>query len=132
MGDLASYSVYTMRHSSTLHKQAAKSGSHSLHERKIWRTGYRLWQQAVKDQLPMPLIFSGAEASTGLIYWAVIDAIEVNDGTTTSRYSDLQPIDPPRPLSALRLRSSGRSMSEDYIRPYAICHTPDFIRWLRD
>jgi hypothetical protein len=128
MGDLASYSIYTMRHSSTLQEHAAKGGSDTLHERKTWRTGYRLWQQAVKDQLPMPLIFSGAEASTGLIYWGLIDAIEVNDGTTTCRYSDLQPIDPPRPLSALRLRSTGRSMSEDYIRPYAICHTPDFIR----
>jgi hypothetical protein len=79
MGDLASYSIYTMRHSSTLREQAAEGGSHTLHERKTWRTGHRLRRQAVKDQLRMPLIFSGAEASTGLIYWVLVDAIEVDD-----------------------------------------------------
>jgi hypothetical protein len=127
MGDLASYSIYTMRHSSMLHEQAAEGGNRTLHERKTWRTGHRLWREAVNDQLPMPLIFSGAEANTGLIHWALIDAIEVDEGATSCVYSHLQPIEPPRPLSGLRLRSSGLPMSENYIRPYAICHTPDFI-----
>lgn len=77
--------------------------------------------------LQMPLIFSSAEAATGLIYWALVVEIDVDDGTTTCRYSELRPIEPPGPLPALRLRSSGLSMSDNYIRPYAICHTPTFI-----
>jgi hypothetical protein len=32
MPDLASYSIYTMRHSKTLREQAAEGGSHRLHE----------------------------------------------------------------------------------------------------
>jgi hypothetical protein len=127
VSDLASYSIYTMRHSKILQEHAAEHGSHNLQERRAWRTGYRLWRQAVKDDLQIPLIFSGAEAATGLIYWALVVEIEVDDGTTTCRYSDLRPIQPPRPLSALRLLSSGLSISDNYIRPYAICHTPTVI-----
>jgi hypothetical protein len=75
----------------------------------------------------MPLIFSAAESDRGLIYWAFIDDIAVDEGRTTCRYSSLQSIREKKGLSTLRLKSSGRPMSDDYIRPYAICHTPHFI-----
>jgi len=76
----------------------------------------------------MPILFSGADVHTGLIYWATIDDITI-DGTrkTTCSYSSLRPITPPKPLSALRLRSGDRQVSDDLIRPYAICHTPRLV-----
>jgi hypothetical protein len=77
----------------------------------------------------MPILFSGADVHTGLIYWATIDDITIDHDTrkTTCSYSSLRPITPPKPLSALRLRSGDRQVSDDLIRPYAICHTPRLV-----
>ena len=74
------------------------------------------------------MLFSAAEADSGVIYWAFIDAIQLDDGTTTCCYSDVRHVAPARPLSSLRLSSTGRPMSIDYIRPYAICYTPDYVK----
>jgi hypothetical protein len=82
---------------------------------------------ATRERLQMPVIFSAAEADSGLVYWGFVVAIDVEDDGTTCTYSDLHPIKPAQPLSALRLRSSGRRMSDANIRPYAICETPDFL-----
>lgn len=72
----------------------------------------------------MPILFSGADVHTGLIYWATIDDITIDHESrkTTCSYSSLRPITPPKPLSALRLRSGDRLVSDDLIRPYATHH----------
>jgi hypothetical protein len=75
----------------------------------------------------MPVIFSGADIDTGLIYWAKIEDITFDDERTSCSYSDLRGIEPPRPLSALRLRKGNRQLSDNLIRPYAICYTPTFL-----
>jgi hypothetical protein len=129
MGNLSSFCVYTMRHSAQLQAQARTSGAHVLTERKAWTTGHLLWDQARRSGERMALIFSAAEADLGLIYWATIDDITIDEGdrTTTCTYSNLKAITPARPQSSLRLRSTGRPLSDDFIRPYAICHTPAFL-----
>ena len=129
MGHLSSFCVYTMRHSAKLDAQAKISGTHVLTEGKAWTTGHLLWGQARRSGELMPLIFSGAEDDTGLIYWATIDDITIDEGdrTTTCTYSNLKAITPARPKSSLRPRSTGRPLSEDFIRPYAICHAPAFL-----
>lgn len=129
MSDLFAYCIYTMRHSADLEKQAQSSGPRALVERKAWTTGHLLWQQACRSGEMMPLVFSGAEDDTGLIYWATIHdiAIDEEDRTTTCGYVDLRAITPARKQSSLRLKSTGRPLSEDFIRPYAICHTPPFL-----
>jgi len=84
MGAFASCCVYTMQHSDKLDAQATASGSHTLIERKVWKTGHLLWTQAEQLGKRMPLVFSGAEEDTGLIYWATIDEIRIDDGCGAS------------------------------------------------
>jgi hypothetical protein len=129
MGNLSSFCVYTMRHSAELQAQAKTSGAYVLTEGKAWVTGHMLWDQARRSDERMAVIFSGAEDDTGLIYWAIIDDITIDeeDRTTTCTYSNLKAITPARPKSSLCLRSTGRPLSEDFIRPYAICHIPAFL-----
>jgi hypothetical protein len=129
MGNLSSFCVYTMRHSAELHAQVKTSGAYVLTEGKAWTTGHVLWDQARRSGELMPIIFSAAEDDTGLIYWATIDDITIDEDSriTTCTYSSLKPITPARPKSLLRLRSTGQLLSEDFIRPYAICHTPAFL-----
>jgi hypothetical protein len=129
MSDLSSYCIHTIRHSEELRRQADEGGGHTLTEHKNWKTGSQLWAEAERSGERMPIVFSGADVSTGLIYWATIDDITVDDETplTTCSYSNLRAIEPAKPLSALRLRVGGRQLSDDLIRPYAICHTPSFL-----
>lgn len=86
----------------------------------------------------MPLLFGNADdvfasvdAGTMVLYWATIEDITINRDderpSTTCVYADLREIDPPKPLSSLRLVSKGRPMKEGDIRPYRICYTPGFI-----
>jgi hypothetical protein len=123
----APFSVYTMLHSERLAEQYARGGRHYLREGKRWVTGQRLWAEARRQGLQTPVIFSAAEADKGLIYWGLIEEIDLDDAGTTCAYSQLGPIVPAKRISILRLRSTGRPMSDANIRPYAICHTPGFV-----
>jgi hypothetical protein len=99
-----------------------------LAERKHWVTGQQLWIEASQTGERMPIIFSGADVHTGLFYWGIIEDIILDDekGTDCS-YSNLREITPRRKLSELRLRKGNRQLSNDFIRPYAICRTPSFL-----
>ena len=76
----------------------------------------------------MPLILADAADYSPLLYWAVVDEIVYDEesGVTTCSYHSMQPIKGERPLSSLVLRT-GKPLSDEYIRPYAICRTPPFL-----
>ena len=129
MAGLSNYCIYTMLHSNTLRVQAAKDDSHSLTERRVWKTGSLLWAEVERSGERMPIVFSGADRATGLFYWAQIDDVQIDyeKRQTTCRYSRPREITPSRPLSVLWLKNGNRPLSDNYIRPYAICLTPTFL-----
>lgn len=127
-GPLSSYCIHTFRHSGELRREAAVGGLHELTERKRWVTGHQLWTEARRTGERMPIIFSGADVHTGLFYWAIIEEIILNgEKGTACSYSNLREITPRRKLSELWLRKGNRQLSDDFIRPYAICRTPSFL-----
>lgn len=130
MRALSDYCIHTFRHSEDLRRQAASAGQQVLSERKAWVTGRDLFTKAESSGEQMTLLFSAAAVGKGIIYWAVIDAITIDDETRVTKcsYSQFQPVTPARRLSTLRLRNGGRPVSDDLIRPYAICRTPTFLR----
>jgi hypothetical protein len=75
MASLFGYCIHTFRHSDDLQKQQKDGGSHTLTEGKAWTTGRQLWIDAERAAERMPILFSGADVHTGLIYWAAIDDI---------------------------------------------------------
>ena len=127
------FSIYTIRHSRDLAADHKRGGSGEFTERKRWTSALGFLDRARKIGQRLPVIFAAGETIDGIIYFAYIDDLYVSpldehgNGTTTIRFSELQPLRPKRPLSSLRLKSSGQPLSEDFIRPYAICHTPDFL-----
>jgi hypothetical protein len=127
----ADYCIYTMRHSTSL-AEDARRGNGELVERAPWVTGSRLFGEASASGLRLPIVFSAADIDSGLIYYATITDVVVEDAddggrrTTRCTYEAVQPIDPPRHLSELTL-ATGKPLSDQYIRPYAICRTPSFI-----
>lgn len=67
----------------------------------------------------------------GIIYYAFLTAVQIagenNEGPTSYSFNGLTPVDAAVPKSQLTLRSNGKPLSDDYIRPYAIVHTPAFV-----
>lgn len=82
-----------------------------------------------KNNQRMPVIFASADITDRLVYYAMLSNVEVDetDSTTKYEFTDLKQITGDLPLSSLKLQSTNRPLSDDYIRPYAICHTPSFI-----
>lgn len=127
---LSPFCIYTIRHQKDLDEAFRSGGNGQFTENTTWNTGYRLFLEARKNGQRMPVIFASADITDRLIYYAMLKDVDVNeaDSTTTYEFTGLHQITSHRQLSSLRLRSTGRSLSDNYIRPYAICHTPSFIR----
>ena len=124
--------IYTMRHSQKL-AEDARRGAGELVENQAWVTGSRLFGGAQASAAQLPIVFSAAEADSGLIYYAVISDVQLEGEDETGRatrtrcsYKEIRPINPPRRKSELTL-ATGKPMSDQYIRPYAICRTPSFL-----
>ena len=130
---ISEFCIYTMRKSDNLQYNYLGDGTGKFSEKKIWRTGYALFQKAREENKKMPIFFSAAEKDSGLIYYAILESIEIGDSVTTYSFSNLNKIDEPKPLSSLKLQSSQNPLSDNYIRPYAICYTPDYlIEWIQE
>ena len=86
--------------------------------------------EAKKHGQRMPVIFASADVTDKLLYYAVLSNLVIDEASSTTSYqfNHLQPVKGDFLLSSLRLRSTNRPLSDNYIRPYAICHTPSFIR----
>ena len=127
---LSPFCVYTIRHKKDLDEAYRDNRSGEWTENKVWKTGHRLFLEAQRNGQRMPVVFASADVTDKLVYHAMLsDSVldEVNS-TTSYEFTDLAPVKGDLPLSTLRLRSTNRPLSDDYIRPYAICHTPPFVR----
>jgi hypothetical protein len=132
---LAECCIYTMRHTSDLQRVASEDGAGAFFENKAWVTGSRLFGQAHAVGERLPIVFSAAEDWSGLIFWGVLTGVSVDSGDTDLgrkprtdySFEQLRPIEPSRPLSDLTLANARRPLSNESIRPYAICLTPPWL-----
>ncbi len=127
--DLSPFCVYTIRYQKDLDEAYRAGGSGEFTENKVWKTGHRLFQEAQTNGQRMPVVFASADVTDKLLYHAVLSDLVLDEAESTTKYqfTHLTPIEGGLPLSTLRLRSTNRQLSDNYIRPYAICHTPSFI-----
>ena len=131
------YCVYTIRRTQALDRCLAEGGAGSFVENKAWKGADRLLTESIGRGQRMPIVFSAAEGETGsgLTYWAKLTELEVDDGDpalgrkakTTYWFTELTPLTGRHRLSDLNKKSDGKPLSEDFIRPYALCLTPAFL-----
>jgi hypothetical protein len=116
------FCIYTIRQSGVLADILKQGGSGSFKENKKWSTGRALFEQAMKADMLLPVVFAAGESVSGLIFWAVIDSLEIESlgrvrHTTTFRFVGLRPIKSRPRLSSLKLRRTGKQLSDEFIRP---------------
>lgn len=126
---LAPFCVYTIRHQQDLDEAHRAGGTARFVENKVWKTGQRLFLDAKRNGQRMPVIFASADVTTKLVYYAVLSNLVLDEANSTTSYefTHLERVEDDLPLSSLRLRSANRPLSDNFIRPYAICHTPSFV-----
>jgi len=127
------FCIYTILHSDKLKRFCRHGGTGKFTENRKWTTALELWRRAEKANEQLPLIFAAAESVSGLIYWGVITNLRPGPSTkpdsTAISFTGLKPNrGKRRRLSSLRLRSTRKQLSNNFIRPYAICYTPSFLR----
>lgn len=125
------YCVYTILHTEKLENVLAQDGSGKFTENKPWISGSRFVLEAKDKGERVPIIFGAAEADApkGLAYHAILEEVENDEAksTATYKFSGLKKVVGDIPLSSLKLKSTNAPLSNEYIRPYAICYTPSFL-----
>lgn len=127
---ISKFCVYTILHSDTLRAALGDGGRGAGKEKHVWISGKKLFDEARRNGLRMPIIFAAAEdGPKGLLYYAILESVETDEPNQITNYSftELKEIPARPPLSSLRKRSDGRPLSDDFIRPYSICYTPSFV-----
>src|SRR5437016_5943060 len=115
--DLSQFCIYTMRRQDDL-KQTyeQQNGCGAFIENRKWSEGRRLFLEAQTPELRMPIIFSAADVASGLIYYAILKDVEINDEnqdkpTTTYTFTNLTPTESHPLFSSLTLKSTNKPMS---------------------
>jgi hypothetical protein len=118
--------IYTIKHSDDLRATLANGGRGTYTENKKWVKAKQLLEKAKRAGKRLPVIFAPAEGTRHLFAWAVLDEV-VPDETSRYTFSGLQLFDPQPYKTTLRKASNGEPLDEQFIRPYAICQTPDYL-----
>ncbi len=126
------YCVYTLLHTEKLEGILAGTREPTERENQRWVTGQKLLHEATAQGQALPILFGPADKGTGLVYWAILTAVDLDARGTTYRFTDLVPLPGNRPLSSLRLMNGGQPMPDSNIFPYALCETPSFLRGAED
>ncbi len=126
MGSWYKYCIYTIRHSEELEEALKSGGRGRFTEKKLWKTGKAILEEAKTRNLAVPIFFGTAEKLPGLYYMAILTSVELHEKEKRTEYAfkSLKRLQVPRPLNTLILKSSGKPLPDKYIRPYAICLTP--------
>ncbi len=124
---LYTFCISTIVEGKKLNEFASK-GSGRVTERSPWKTGKMLFLDSCKIGTEMPVIFSNAAYNAeDLLYWAILEKIEIEGQSTTFQFNNMKKIRGNHLRGKLILRSKRRPIAPNYIRPYAICQTPEFL-----
>jgi hypothetical protein len=115
-------------------------GKGTFTEGKPWSTGLELFKDAKNEDKDLYIIFANADSIWDLLFYAKLTEIEIlpntdkeNNSKSMTRYSfdemkRYPKKNPPYDKTDLLLDSSGEGISEEFIRPYAICRKPDYLK----
>jgi uncharacterized protein YeaO (DUF488 family) len=120
--------VYTLVHPDTLAALAGKRGRHELLRGQAWVTGDELVQEAMLVRQRVPILFGDATDVLRLIGWAQLECMDQGKRGPSYWVSRVRRLRQGHRPQDLVLVKGGRKIRAGYIRPYAICRTPDFLR----
>ena len=119
--------VYMIKKTDDLDREFGSGGDGAVVSGNPWTQGKSLYESAARKGEGFPIVFASADDESGLLYWAIVDGMDIDlHGRTTCRYAELRRVDGEPPINTLQLRS-GRHLSANFRHGYALCRTPSFI-----
>jgi hypothetical protein len=112
-----------------LAEAVGRTNSTEFSEGHPWVTGYDLWRKADAAGEPMPVVADAADCSR-LLYWGILTKVVIEGKNTRYSVKDVRKIEGKHVPQELELKSTGKKIAPNFIRPYAICKTPLFLRKL--
>jgi hypothetical protein len=126
--DLFKFCISTIVERRRLEQFALKSSA-NFTERRAWKTAKLLYEQSRKAGASLPVILSDAAYdSEQLLLWGVLQKLTVDGDHTTVHLTGIQRVHGSHGRQELTLRSSGKAIKPNFIRPYAISETPEFLK----
>lgn len=120
--------VYTIVNADVIKNAENNDSEGYFTEGKSWAKALELFKQAELEDKLFLLLLADATHIRGVEWIAQIVGIDIlPDGTTKISFVGLHPLEEIWPRSDLQLLSTREAMSNSYIRPYALCLTPDFV-----
>lgn len=96
-------------------------------ERKPWAGAKKFLDSAAKEGSHLPILLADAKDCTRLLYWGFLKNIEIVDGGTSYEVDQLRPLRGAHTPQELLLVHAGKYIAPNFIKPYALCHTPAFL-----
>ena len=121
------YCVYTIKQSEELEERAKNRQPATFTVWRSWATGERLWREAVAAKKAMPVLLGDATDCSRLLYWGFLTNVQVDGNETSFSIGQVRAMKDKHSPQELILRSTGRKIKPKFIRPYAICRTPEFL-----
>ncbi len=125
---LAATCVYTILHPDRLSEAARLRGPSTFVIGQRMVTALDIFQSARAADEDVPILFGDATNTRRLVYWGRLTSIDVGDEDTHYSVFPIRPLAPGHSPQELVLLSTGKRIAKGFIRPYAICRTPDFLR----
>jgi hypothetical protein len=125
-GNLFGSCVYTIISPEKFRDAAAHEGPTTFTESKAWVTAARLLEEADHAGLKMPVLFGDATKCSRLLGWGVLEQLTVGEGTEFV-VRDVRPLRR-HSTQELVLKSTRKKIAPGFIRPYALCVTPSFLK----
>jgi hypothetical protein len=128
VNELASTCIYTILHPDRLAEAAALRGPTTFVVGQRMVTAEALFNEATTAGQAVAVLFGDATECSRLVYWARLTAISLGDSDTHYTVFPVCPLPTTRSTQELVLASTGEQIAEGFIRPYAICRAPAFLR----
>jgi hypothetical protein len=127
MAILTDFCVYTIVSRDRLDPVARDGKPLVARTTRIWRDAHTLRKEAVASRKDLPILLGDAKDCSQLLYWGVLQKIELGANHTKYTVDRLRRLPRPHKPQELVLRSTGKHIAPGFIRPYALCHTPQFL-----
>lgn len=98
-----------------------------LAEAKRWAGARAMLQDARDSQRDLAILFADSRDCSKLIAWSVLRSVDVSPTGTQYAIGSLLAVPRKRPQDLTRL-ATGAKIASGFIKPYALCRTPNFLR----
>jgi hypothetical protein len=128
VNDLSDRCVYTIAHRDKLEAALGRAEPVTLRESRRWKAAADIVRSEEEVGRDVPILFADAADCSVILYAALLREVSIDALGTEYTFERLTRLRGRHRPQDLRLLKNGRNIAPGFIRPYALCRTPTFLR----